>query len=180
MGFHPAKTHLVGVRAVKLGDDGGATRARAAVSLSRGREHRPFPRSRGARLCNCGRVAQWESACFTRKRSEVQNLPRPPHNRRPEAISSLPLPPEEGHYRRTCQCWSEEIYEPRVDTRTRLDPYDPSDFSHFPACEHRDTTDPVIVKAILTVQERETYWYVHCRTCETGWQTSYYGAVGVG
>jgi hypothetical protein len=24
-----------------------------------------------------GRVAQWESACFTRKRSQVQNLPRP-------------------------------------------------------------------------------------------------------
>ena len=29
-----------------------------------------------------GRVAQWESACFTRKRSEVQNLPRPPVHRR--------------------------------------------------------------------------------------------------
>jgi hypothetical protein len=36
--------------------------------------------SRGARLCNRGRVAQWESACFTRKRSQVQNLPRPPRS----------------------------------------------------------------------------------------------------
>ena len=42
MGFHPAKTHLVGVRAVRLGDDGGATRARAAVSLSRGRARPVF------------------------------------------------------------------------------------------------------------------------------------------
>ena len=47
---------------------------------------------------------------------------------------------EEGHWRRICQCWSEDRYEPRVDTRTRLDPLDPSTFAHFPACEHRDTT----------------------------------------
>ena len=32
---------------------------------------------------------------------------------------------EEGHWRRICQCWSEDIYEPRVDTRTRLDPLGP-------------------------------------------------------
>jgi hypothetical protein len=87
MGFHPPKTHLVDVRAVRLGDDGGATRARAAVSLSRGRELRLFARSRGARLCNRGRVAQWESACFTRKRSQVQNLPRPPQKRRSEDMA---------------------------------------------------------------------------------------------
>jgi hypothetical protein len=80
MGFHPPKTHLVDVRAVRLGDDGGATRARAAVSFSRVGSFgaRAVP---GARLCNRGRVAQWESACFTRKRSQVQNLPRPPRSR---------------------------------------------------------------------------------------------------
>jgi hypothetical protein len=27
---------------------------------------------------------------------------------------------EEGHWRRTCQCHAEDIYEPRADTRTRL------------------------------------------------------------
>jgi hypothetical protein len=64
---------------------------------------------------------------------------------------------EQGHWRRTCQCYAEDIYEPPVDTRSRLDPLDPSTFGHFPACEHRDTIDPVIVKAILTVLERETY-----------------------
>jgi hypothetical protein len=36
-----------------------------------------------------GRVAQRESACFTRKRSQVQNLPRPQKNPRAEAWSSL-------------------------------------------------------------------------------------------
>ena len=38
-------------------------------------------------MAGLGRVAQWESACFTRKRSEVQNLPRPPHNSVVLAIS---------------------------------------------------------------------------------------------
>ena len=37
---------------------------------------------------------------------------------------------EEGHWRRICQCYSEDIYEPRVDTRTRLDPLDPATFRH--------------------------------------------------
>jgi hypothetical protein len=70
---------------------------------------------------------------------------------------------EEGHWRRTCQCYSEDRYEPRADTRTWLDPMNPSStFAHFPACEHRGTTDPVIVKAILTVLQRGTYWYVQC------------------
>ena len=31
-------------------------------------------------------------------------------------------------------------------------------------------TDVVIIKAILTVHEREDYWYVQCSTCEGGWQ----------
>jgi hypothetical protein len=66
---------------------------------------------------------------------------------------------DEGHWQRACQCYSEDRWEPRADTRTRLDPMNPSTFAHFPACEHRDTTDPVIVRAILTVFERETYWY---------------------
>ena len=51
---------------------------------------------------------------------------------------------EEGHWRRICQCYSEDIYEPRVDRRTRLDPLDPSTFRHGGGCEHRDTTDPTV------------------------------------
>jgi len=70
----------------------------------------------------------------------------------------------------------EDIYEPRVDTRTRLNPLDPSTFRHAPECEHRDTIDPVIVNAILTILERETYWYVQCSACNCGWQTFFYAA----
>ena len=81
---------------------------------------------------------------------------------------------EEGHWQRICQCYTEDRWEPRANMRTRLDPYDPSTFSHFPSCEHRDVTDPHIVKALLTVRERENYWYVLCGSCETGWQTPFY------
>jgi hypothetical protein len=81
---------------------------------------------------------------------------------------------EEGHWRRTCQCYSEDRYEPRADTRTRLAPHDPATFRHFPECEHRDVTDPGIVKALLTVRERENYWAVHCGTCTAVWQTPFY------
>jgi hypothetical protein len=87
---------------------------------------------------------------------------------------------EEGHWRRTCQCYSEDRWEPRVDTRTRLDPLDPATFRHLGGCEHRDVTDPVIVKAILTVHDRDGYWYVQCSTCECGWQVPFYAAEGVG
>ena len=37
---------------------------------------------------------------------------------------------QEGHWQRICQCWTENIYEPRVDTRPRLDPLDPSTARH--------------------------------------------------
>ena len=87
---------------------------------------------------------------------------------------------DEGHWQRACQCWTEDIYEPRVDTRPRLDPYDRATFRHLGACEHRDVTDPVFIKAILTVTERENYWYVQCRTCDGGWQTPFYAEESVG
>ena len=83
---------------------------------------------------------------------------------------------EEGHWRRICQCYSEDIYEPRVDTRTRLDPLDPSTFRHGGGCEHRDTTDPTIIKAILRVHDRDGYWWVECATCEHAWQVPNYAA----
>jgi hypothetical protein len=87
---------------------------------------------------------------------------------------------KEGHWRRICQCWSEDIYEPRVDTRTRLDPLDPSTFRHGGGCEHRHTTDPAIVEAILRVHDRDGYWWVECLTCAYGWQTPFYAAESVG
>jgi hypothetical protein len=83
---------------------------------------------------------------------------------------------ETGHWRRTCQCWAEDVYESRGEPRTRQDPYDPSTFGHAPYCEHRDVTDPAIVKALLTVVEREIYWAVTCGTCQHIWQTAFYAA----
>jgi hypothetical protein len=41
----------------------------------------------------------------------------------------------EGLWRRTCQCYSQDIYEPPVDTRSRLDPWDPATFRHGGGCE---------------------------------------------
>jgi hypothetical protein len=35
---------------------------------------------------------------------------------------------ETGHWVRVCQCWTENLYEQRADTRARLDPLDPSTF----------------------------------------------------
>lgn len=40
---------------------------------------------------------------------------------------------------------------------------------------HFSPGDPVIV-AILTILERETYWWVECSTCEYGWQVAHYAA----
>ena len=87
---------------------------------------------------------------------------------------------EEGHWRRTCQCYSEDRYEPRADTRTRQDPLSPATFRHLGGCEHREVTDPTIIKAILTVRERENYWYVQCSTCDGGWQVPFYAPEIIG
>jgi hypothetical protein len=87
---------------------------------------------------------------------------------------------EGGHWRRTCQCYSEDRYEPRVDTRTRLDPLDPPTFRHQPACDQRDVTDPAIIRATLRVQEREGYWWVEASMCACCWQVPYYAPESVG
>jgi hypothetical protein len=70
------------------------------------------------------------------------------------------------------------ITEAPVDRRTRLDPLDPATFRHAPQCEHRDTTDPDLVRVILRVQEGggEGYWWVTCGICEHGWQIPHYAA----
>lgn len=43
-----------------------------------------------------------------------------------------------------------------------------------------DVTEPSIVKAILTVRDRENYWYVQSGTCETGWQVAFYAEESAG
>jgi hypothetical protein len=89
---------------------------------------------------------------------------------------------EEGHWRRTCQCYSEDIYEPRVDTRARLDPLNPATFRHAGECEHPATTDPAVIRAILKVTQGPTgdYPWVQCSACDHGWQVPYYAAESAG
>jgi hypothetical protein len=87
---------------------------------------------------------------------------------------------ESGHWRAECQCGIEHFHEAPADRRARLDPLDPSTFHHAGQCEHRDTTDPSILGAILRVRDREGYWWVWCGTCDTAWQVPHYAAESVG
>jgi hypothetical protein len=88
---------------------------------------------------------------------------------------------ERGHWEAVCQCQSEHFYEPAAP-RARLDPLDPSTFRHAPECEHRDTTDPAFIRALLKIQDGmdEGYWWVTCGSCDTSWQVLHYAAESVG
>jgi hypothetical protein len=69
------------------GSSGPEKRPDRKVRRERRRDAGTRRRSFSLGTISIGRVAQWESACFTRKRSEVQNLPRPP-----------PKGPGHGHF----------------------------------------------------------------------------------
>jgi hypothetical protein len=75
-------------------------------------------------------------------------------------------------------CGTEDVYEEPADRRARLDPLEPSTFHHAGQCEHRDTTDPALLRAILKVREGagEGYWWVECSACDTAWQVPHYAA----
>lgn len=66
---------------------------------------------------------------------------------------------EEGHWRRICQCWSEDIYEPRVDRELGSTRWIRPPSATGPSCERRDVADPAIVRAILRVHDREGFWW---------------------
>ena len=87
---------------------------------------------------------------------------------------------EAGHWVAECRCGKEHEREDPADRRVRLDPYDPSTFGHAGACEHRDTTDPSILRAILRVHDREGYWWVEFSTCDYGWQIPHYATASAG
>jgi hypothetical protein len=89
---------------------------------------------------------------------------------------------EGGHWRAVCQCGVEDFYEEPTGRRARLDPLDPSTFRHAGGCEHRDTTDPALLRAILKVKDGAggDYWWVECSICSCGWQVPYFGPERVG
>jgi hypothetical protein len=55
-------------------------------------------------------------------------------------------------------------------------PFDPATFRHAGQCEHRDTSDPALLRAILKVRDGAGggYWWVECGTYECGWQVPHY------
>jgi hypothetical protein len=85
---------------------------------------------------------------------------------------------ESGHWRAECHCGIEHFHEAPADRRARLDPLDPSTFHHAGQCEYRDTTDPVLLRAILKVRDGAggDYWWVECSACDTAWQVPHYAA----
>jgi hypothetical protein len=85
---------------------------------------------------------------------------------------------ERGHWQAECRCGKEYFHEAPADRRTRLDPLDPSTFRHAGGCEHRATTDPTLLAAILKVKDGagEGYWWVECSACDTTWQVPHYAA----
>lgn len=82
-----------------------------------------------------------------------------------------------GNLEAECQCSAEYWHEPFVDDRARLDPLDRAFAQHAGQCEYRDTTDPVLIKAILRVREGGGggYWWVECSMCDCGWQVPHLG-----
>jgi hypothetical protein len=87
---------------------------------------------------------------------------------------------ERGLWRRECQCSFEYWREP-VPDHCRQDPYDPRTFQHAGECEHRNTTDPGLIKLILDVKPGTggAYWWVTCQSCAISWPTLYEAAEAV-
>ncbi len=86
-----------------------------------------------------------------------------------------------GAWEARCVCGIQYHYEDSADRRVRLDPFDPSTGGpgrHFPQCEHRDTTDPAVLRLILRVKDVAfaggDYFYVTCGACEAEWQVAHY------
>jgi hypothetical protein len=86
---------------------------------------------------------------------------------------------EYGMWRRECRCGSESWQEPARSGRTRVDPRDPKTARHLPQCEFVSVADPVILRALLKVQDKEGYAWVECGSCAAGWQVPDYAEKSV-
>ena len=126
---------------------------------------------------------------FDRKKRPTQSFVHTDYCKILKADPSTQIPwleVERGHWVATCQGGIQHHHEP-PEPRARLDPLDPSTFRHFPACEFRDTTDPALLRLLLTVQDGtgvssgwSAYWWVTCGSCQTSWQVLHYAAEGAG
>jgi hypothetical protein len=86
---------------------------------------------------------------------------------------------EYGLWKRECVCSYETWQEP-ASSRVRLDPYDPKTARHMGACEYKGVTDPDVIKVLLRVTEKDSYWWVECAGCEGGWQVPFYAQESAG
>jgi hypothetical protein len=86
-----------------------------------------------------------------------------------------------GYWEARCVCGVEGWHAPDAE-RARRDPRDPTTFRHAGECEHRDTTDPALLRVILKVRDGAGggSWWVECGTCDTGRQVPYYAEESVG
>jgi hypothetical protein len=73
-----------------------------------------------------------------------------------------------------------ELQGPRTSTSPTIvfgsTHMDLSTFRHAGQCEHRSTSDPALLRAILKVRDGAGggYWWVECGSCECGWQVAHY------
>jgi hypothetical protein len=79
-----------------------------------------------------------------------------------------------GVWEAVCVCGKQYHPEPVVDDRVRLDPLDPKTARHLGGCEFASETDPVMIRAILRVTDKDGYSWVQCNSCDTAWQVRYY------
>jgi hypothetical protein len=80
---------------------------------------------------------------------------------------------EYGLWKRERVC-SYEIWQEPPPSRVRLDPLDPKTARHMGACEYKGTTNPDVIKVLLRITEKDSYWWVECGGCEGDWQVPFY------
>jgi len=88
---------------------------------------------------------------------------------------------ESGYWEAVCQCGKQYHHELPAQP-SRNDPLGPATFRHLPQCEHRDTTDPAFIRALLTVKEGTggDYWWVTCSSCASSWAVPHRGKQSAG
>jgi hypothetical protein len=89
---------------------------------------------------------------------------------------------ESGHWRRTCGCGAEDVYEEAADRGARLDPLDAKTSRHAGGCEFALETDPAVLRLVLKIQDGAAagYSWVQCTSCDTPWQVPHYVPERVG
>jgi hypothetical protein len=81
---------------------------------------------------------------------------------------------ERGHWVATCVCGEEHYRDPEVESRVRLDPFDPKTGRHGGACEFAGVPDEAMLRAVLRVVDKGSYDWITCNACDYSWQVPHY------